>query len=157
MEFSKVVKDDSSVLMFAKMQIEGRGTGLEKHDWLKIIKGRAADLYGETVTPEQAFSRTIVEDETGRLLYKALKAAPGFEVKPATGWNETKGPADPKQDFIGPAHAKLHPMAVDHQRAHSGMSYQQAYSHLYSRPENQALREEIKSEHMKATMARMHG
>jgi hypothetical protein len=53
---------------------------------------------------------------------------------------------------LGPAHARLHSMAVDHQRAHSGMSYQQAYSHLYSRPENEPLRNKIKAEHMAATM-----
>jgi hypothetical protein len=56
-------------------------------------------------------------------------------------------------EHLGPAHAKLHSMAVDHQRAHSGMSYQQAYSHLYSRPENESLRNAIKDEHMRATMA----
>ena len=55
-------------------------------------------------------------------------------------------------EFLGPWHAKLHSMAVDHQRAHSGMSYQQAYSHLYSRPENEPLRNKIKAEHMAATL-----
>ena len=55
-------------------------------------------------------------------------------------------------EFLGPAHARLHSMAVDHQRAHSGMTYQQAYSHLYSRPENAPLREKIKAEHMAATL-----
>jgi hypothetical protein len=70
-----------------------------------------------------------------------------------------EAPYDPLQkaaemaEFLGPAHARLHSMAVDHQRAHSGMSYQQAYSHLYSRTENAPLREKIKSEHMRATMA----
>jgi hypothetical protein len=44
-------------------------------------------------------------------------------------------------------------MAVDHQRAHSGMSYEQAYSHLYSRMENAPLREKIKAEHLRASMA----
>jgi hypothetical protein len=48
-------------------------------------------------------------------------------------------------------------LAVDHQRAHSGMSYQQAYSHLYSKPENSTLREKIKAEHMSQTMAAMNG
>ena len=69
-----------------------------------------------------------------------------------------EAPYDPLQkaaevaEFLGPAHARLHSMAVDHQRAHSGMSYQQAYSHLYSRPENEPLRNKIKAEHMAATM-----
>jgi hypothetical protein len=56
-------------------------------------------------------------------------------------------------EHLGPSHAKLHSMAVDHQRANPGMSYQSAYSHLYSRPENAALRNAVKSEHMRATMA----
>jgi hypothetical protein len=56
-------------------------------------------------------------------------------------------------ELLGPAHAKMHSMAVDHQRAHGGMSYQQAYSHLYSRPENEPLRNAVKAEHMRATMA----
>jgi hypothetical protein len=43
-------------------------------------------------------------------------------------------------------------MSVDHMRAHSGISYQRAYSYLYNRPENQALREKIKAEHMAQTM-----
>jgi hypothetical protein len=49
---------------------------------------------------------------------------------------EKAAPYDPLRkaaevaEFLGPAHAKLHSMAVDHQRAHSGMSYQQAYSHI---------------------------
>jgi hypothetical protein len=55
-------------------------------------------------------------------------------------------------EHLGPAHARLHSMAVDHQRAHSGMSYQQAYSYLYGKMENAPLREKIKSEHMRATM-----
>jgi hypothetical protein len=72
-------------------------------------------------------------------------------------------PPDPLQkaaevaEFLGPAHAKMHSLAVDHQRAHSGMTYQQAYSHLYSRLENAQLREKIRAEHMRATMARADG
>jgi hypothetical protein len=76
---------------------------------------------------------------------------------------EKAAPPDPLQkaadvaEFFGPAHAKMHSLAIDHQRAHSGMSYQQAYSHLYTRPENEALRNAIKAEHMRATMARANG
>jgi hypothetical protein len=54
---------------------------------------------------------------------------------------------------LGPNHARLHSLAVDHMRAHAGMSYESAYSHLYSRPENVSLRNAVKAEHMKATMA----
>jgi hypothetical protein len=65
--------------MFAKMQIEGLGTGLEKHDWLKIINGRAADLYRDASA--RSFTKTIIDDEVGKLLYKAMKAAKGPEIE----------------------------------------------------------------------------
>jgi len=154
MEFQKVIKDDSSVLMFAKMQCDGRGTGLEKSDWLKIINGRASDLYGDTLTSAQRFTKTITEDETGRLLYKAMRAAPGFESTSAVG--DTPEVEHP-DDFKGrPAHALLHGLALEHQKKHAGMSYQSAYSVLYTKPEHAALRDEIKREHMKEIMDRAH-
>jgi hypothetical protein len=55
-------------------------------------------------------------------------------------------PQDPKQDFVsraiedrGPAHQKLHRMALEHSRVH-GLSYQQSYTRLFTSPENVALR-----------------
>jgi hypothetical protein len=44
-------------------------------------------------------------------------------------------------------------MAIDHQRAHAGQSYQSAYAYLYAKPENVSLRNAVKAEHMTATMA----
>jgi DNA-nicking Smr family endonuclease len=55
-------------------------------------------------------------------------------------------------EFMGPNHARLHSLAVDHARANY-MSYESAYSHVYSRRENEQLRNAVKAEHMKATMA----
>jgi hypothetical protein len=158
-DFAKIIRDhESLVLDFAKRQVEGERTGLEKHDYLAAIEGRAAKLRADGESKEQSFTKTIVDDEIGRILYKALKRAPGSEVVV-----KAAPPPDPLQkaaevaEFLGPAHAKIHSLAIDHQRAHSGMSYQQAYSHLYSRPENEALRNAIKAEHMRATMARANG
>jgi hypothetical protein len=56
-------------------------------------------------------------------------------------------------EFLGPNHARLHSLAVDHMRAHAGQSYESAYSYLYAKPENVGLRNAIKAEHMNATMA----
>jgi hypothetical protein len=56
-------------------------------------------------------------------------------------------------EHLGPSHAKLHSMALDHQRANPGMSYQSAYGYLYAKPENVSLREKIKNEHLSATMS----
>jgi hypothetical protein len=80
---------------------------------------------------------------TAHSLVKAAKAAPYDPLAKAAELAEIRGPA----------HAKLHSMAVDHQRAHPGQSYQSAYGYLYAKPENVSLREKIKSEHMRATMS----
>ena len=48
----------------------------------------------------------------------------------------------------GDAEAKLVSLAIDHQRAHSTMSYAAAYSYIYTLPENSALREQAKKEHL---------
>jgi hypothetical protein len=72
-------------------------------------------------------------------------------------------PPDPLQKHaelakhLGPNHARLHSLAVDHMRAHSGMSYQSAYSYLYGKPENASLRNAVKNEHMAATMGAVRG
>ena len=77
-DFEKIIRDhESLVLDFAKRQVEGERTGLEKHDYLAAIEGRAAKLRADGESPQQAFSKVITEDETGRLLYQAMKIAPG--------------------------------------------------------------------------------
>jgi hypothetical protein len=144
-DFAKVIREDSEwALSFAKKQIEGKTTGLEKHDYIAAIEKHAAATYGDTMGKERSFAKAITEDNVGRLLYRALKAAPGSEIK-------SEPPAasgDAPQDFVGrPAHARLHSMTVDHVRANPRQSYQSAYSFLYTKPENSALREQIKAEH----------
>ena len=156
MELQKILPSDESIVMFAKIALnQGRSPGLEKNEFYDAIMKRAEALRADGETPQQAFSKTIVEDEIGKLLYKAMQIAPGSEVKPAP----QPAPRSPEAAarLLGPAHARLHSLAVDHQRAHSGMTYEQAFSHLYSRPENGPLREKIKSEHMRSTMARANG
>jgi hypothetical protein len=100
-------------------------------------------------------TKTIVEDATGRLLYQAMKLAPGQEVKPAPQ------PAPPSPEaaaqLLGPAHARLHSQAVDHKRANPRFSYEVAYSRMYTAPENAGLRAEINREHLGASMAAVHG
>jgi hypothetical protein len=75
-------------------------------------------------------------------------------AKAAASYDPLRKAADHAQ-HLGPNHARLHSLAIDHMRAHSGMSYESAYSHLYSRPENVSLRNAVKAEHMQATMAGM--
>jgi hypothetical protein len=79
-----------------------------------------------------------------------VKAAPAASYDPLAKAAELA-------EIRGPAHAKLHSMAIDHQRAHPGQSYASAYGYLYALPENVALRNSIKSEHLSHTMAAQGG
>jgi hypothetical protein len=85
-------------------------------------------------------------DSTYGTAHSLVKAAPAPSYDPLRKAAEIA-------EHLGPNHAKLHSMAVDHMRAHAGQSYQSAYSYLYAKPENVALRNAVKSEHMAATMA----
>jgi hypothetical protein len=155
-DFEKIIRDhEILVLDFAKRQVEGERTGLEKHDYLAAIEARAAKLRADGESKEQAFTKVITEDETGKLLYKALKRAPGSEVKPAP--QPTPPSPEAAAQRLGPGHAKMHAMAIDFQRANPRHSYESAYSRVYSAPENAGLREKIKAEHLAASMAAVHG
>ena len=155
MEYQKILPNDSSITMFAKMAISQGRSSLEKSEYYDAIMKRAEALRADGESPQQAFAKTITDDETGRLLYRAMKIAPGAEVKPAPQ------PAPPSPEaaanLLGPAHAKMHSQAVDHQRANPRLSYKSAYSRMYTHPENAALRAEINREHLAASMAAVHG
>jgi hypothetical protein len=83
MEFQKILPSDPSIVMFAKIAVnQGRSPGIEKHGFYDAIMKRADELRADGESRQQAFAKTITEDETGRLLYQAMKIAPGVEVKP---------------------------------------------------------------------------
>jgi hypothetical protein len=156
MEFQKILPADSSIVMFAKIAVnQGRSPGLEKDAFYDAIMKRAEALRADGESPQQSFAKVITEDETGKLLFQAMKIAPGSEVKPAPQ------PAPPSREaaakLLGPAHARLHSQAVDHQRANPRLSYESAYSRMYTAPENAGLRAEINREHLAASMAAVRG
>jgi hypothetical protein len=156
MEFQKVLPADSSIVMFAKIAVnQGRSPGIEKHDFYDAIVKRADELRADGESPQKSFVKAITEDETGRLLYQAMKIAPGAEVKPAPQSAPPSREAEAK--LLGPAHARLHSQAVDHQRANPRLSYESAYSRMYTAPENANLRAEINREHLAASMTAVHG
>jgi hypothetical protein len=79
-------------------------------------------------------------------------------------WRDRPRKAAEIAEHLGPAHARLHSLAIDHQRARAGMSYESAYAYLYGKPENlygkpenEALRNAVKAEHMRATMSGLGG
>jgi hypothetical protein len=151
MEYQKILPNDSSITMFAKMAISQGRSSLEKSEYYDAIVKRAEQLRAPGESSQQSFAKTIVDDPEGRLLYQAMKISRGSEVK---------APPDPRQAFVpgesgaklGPAHARIHSMAVDHQRANPRLSYESAYSRMYTAPENAGLRAEINREHLAASM-----
>jgi hypothetical protein len=83
MEFQKILPSDSAIITFAKIAVnQGRSPGIEKHEFYDAFMKRAEALRPDGESPQQAFSKVITEDETGRLLFQAMKIAPGSEVKP---------------------------------------------------------------------------
>ena len=156
MEIQKILPTDSSIVMFAKIAVnQGRSPGIEKHDFYDAIVKRAEALRADGESPQKSFVKAITEDETGQLLYQAMKIAPGSEVKPAP----QPAPPGPEAaaNLLGPAHAKMHSQAVDHQRANSRLSYESAYSRMYTHPDNAGLRAEINREHLAASMVAVQG
>jgi hypothetical protein len=95
-------------------------------------------------------NRTIVDNARLNHLEKSHDAMFGTKLSPIPV--QKAAPPDPKQDFVqravedrGPAHTRLHEMALEHSRAH-GLSYQQSYTRLFTSPENVALRAGIAAE-----------
>jgi len=138
--------------MFAKMQCAGSPTGISKSAWLKIIERRSSELYGSNAALSQAqkFTKTITEDENGRLFYRALKSADGPEVE-APVEKQDSGPV-----HIGEAHAKMHSLAIDRQRERS-IPYSAAYTEVYTNAANGALRAAVQREHLEHALAGIHG
>ena len=94
----------------------------------------------------------MCDDEIGRLLYKAVKAAPGSEVKPGSDTPEVEmGPR-----HIGPAHARMHSLAIDRQKERS-IPYAHAYSEVYTHAANAALRAAVQREHLEDQLEGIHG
>ena len=141
---------ETETLARLKKGIEaGALDGVQKYEIMDAIQGRADSIRRDGESDAQAFTRAIVEDEIGKVLFKAMQRAPGPDHVPQV--EKSAKPSTPQH--IGPAHAKLHSMAVDHQRAHPGQSYAYSHSYIYSHPDNSALRAQVRDEHLAAAMA----
>jgi hypothetical protein len=83
-------------------------------------------------------------------LAKAMDSTYGTRLSPIPA--QKAAPYDPLAkaselaEHLGPAHARLHSMAVEHARTHPELTYAQAYTRLYLAPENVALRAGIAAE-----------
>ena len=105
----------------------------------------------DRLTPAQKFSRCICDDDTGRLLYRACKAASGSEVRRRSR-SKTSG-ASP---YRRKAHARMHSMAVDHAKAKGHVLIQRRLLRIFTRsPITLLCANRVKREHLEHA-ARRH-
>ncbi|MFZ0209887.1 MAG: hypothetical protein WAL59_27910 [Roseiarcus sp.] len=137
---------DETIIAIAKNVVErGAPAVFAKSAYITAIATRADAIRKAGESTQQAFARAITEDDVGRLLYKASKAATGPEVEPA----EVEPPKQPS--YMGqPGHARMQVLADDYKNANPRLSPAGAYAHVYSHPDNTALREQCKAEHFAA-------
>jgi hypothetical protein len=155
--FAKLITDGGSPLTLqalCKAQIAGGNTGLEKHDYIAAIQKRGDLLFPTIASPQARFAKAMTDDDTGRLLYAAAKAAPGSEVDKASV-ARAESDADRIEDTVETeaevkariaresiaaaqrpggkappfpnAEKALEPLIEKYQREHPEKSYQQAY------------------------------
>ena len=121
----------------------GHNFGLDRSHFEAEIHKRAAATRLPGETREQGFVRISTETEAGRTLFKAAVFGPA--------------PVQAAQDFparrpqpAGDASKELEELARDMARR-KNMSFERAYSQLYTDPERKALVERIKREEADAT------
>jgi hypothetical protein len=151
-DFSKALTGDTaSMVVFAKRLLAGHETPFSKADFVDAIQVRADATLPADWSPQRRFSRAISGgDSVASELYRACKIAPGSEVR-APVEKADEGPS-----FPGPAHAKMHSLAIDRQRERP-ISYAAAYSEVYSHANNAALRAAVQREHLQQALAAIHG
>jgi hypothetical protein len=127
--------------MFAKMQAEGRGTGIDKTVYHAEIVKRAAETRRAGESDAKAYTRIATETEDGRMLLAAYKAAP---------------PPDAKQDDVprvdpkGPAEQAMEEAVATHRAdaAAQGLplSREQAFTAVYTHPAHRGLKSRYDAE-----------
>jgi hypothetical protein len=151
-DFSKaMIGDIATMIVFAKRLLDGHETPFSKADFVDAIQTRADATLPADWSPQRRFSRAISGgDSVASELYRACKVAPGAEVR-APVEKADDGPV-----HIGPAHAKMHSLAVDRQKERA-IPYAAAYTEVYTRPDNAALRAAVQREHLQHAMGMMNG
>jgi hypothetical protein len=154
--YTKVYCDPSNRSIVDAARYEHLAKAYDAYDGgQRSMSNMAADIrkrVDELTLDKQARERAETTGETFAKAYTEIYTAPENTAL-RNGTADPLAKAAGAAELLGPNHARLHSLAVDHMRAHSGMSYEAAYSHLYSRPENAGLRNAVKAEHMASTMA----
>jgi hypothetical protein len=128
---------NSSLIMFAKMQIEGRGTGLDKADYHAAITKRASETRRDGETEAKAYTRIVTETDDGRLLLAAYKAAPA-PVFPANSEivEDYVAGANPKDDAVRAILEGAKRVQAEAKTKSVVLSDAQSFDRYYNAPEN---------------------
>ena|GEM_PF-4950413 len=160
-EFTKIETDAEAIRFAKRVSSREIESPLSKSEWIKLIELQAEGNFTDPkLSSAQKFARYL-DTPVGRELFWAAKAAPN-EGAPSVSRQAdfiAKAANLDGDDYIakaaemkGEAHARMHALAIDHQRA-TGKPYARAYAHVYSAPENEELRNKVKSEHLSATLS----
>jgi hypothetical protein len=164
---------DETIRAIAKNVCEANAPPVfAKADYISAIARRADEIRKAKLSTQQSFARAITQDDVGNLLYRASKFAKGPEVElfqvpngsAAKPWPEP-GPSSSaaatkippwstpgntgNTDEFGPANKEMNLLASDHAKANPRKSKESAYAHVYTHPNNVALREACKDEERK--------
>jgi hypothetical protein len=135
---------DKGIVTFAKMIVGNGGAnalGMHRQDFEGEIIRRAEKRQGES--SQQAFTRFITTDETGKLLFKASLLAP---VRQAA---QDLAPRKSPEPEGGPATRELNEMARAMARD-KGLSFEQSFSRIWSDPARAELVNRAKREQTEA-------
>jgi hypothetical protein len=166
--------DLDAVEVMEKALTDGLFDTMETSDIEALIKVRADQIKKPKERDASAYARAIVEDGIAKVLFKASRRVTGVlptaaeiaraqdEIAKAKSDapqtkkpfrelsvdHPVKMPASMAGEDTGDAEAKLHSLAVDHQRAYNTRSCESAFAAVYSNPENRDLRERAKAQHL---------
>jgi hypothetical protein len=123
---------------------------------VQVEKAAPADVH--KIIDKLALDRQSITGESYAKAYTEIYTDPRNRAFRDGTAAKAAAPVDPRQDYVGPgpAHARMHSMAIDFQRANPRHSYESAYSRVYTAPENAGLRAENR-EHLAASMTAAHG
>jgi len=116
-----------ALIAVAKNVLAGNPTVHTRDDFFEALQRGAAKVRRKNETPEQSFSRFATETEDGRLLLKAMKAAPGPDGGPTL---LTGVPTD-----MTPAYQRMMAEARALMRSNPGLTEAAAFSRVYNDPE----------------------
>jgi len=131
----------NSILMFAKMQTEGRTTGLDKNAYHAAIEKRASETRRAGESDAKAYTRVITESDEGRLLFKAYKAAPAPVFPVNNDAEEDYAHGNPKDEAVRAILDGAKRVQAEAKTKSVVLSDAQAFDRYYNAPENRKAKE----------------